>query len=133
MKKYKRPDAIVIDEVSEGVYAASGACYTTTARIHQKPETGRGDYRIQVDGKHDADHNCDGQVLTISFNQDVTFVSCNANGAQCEGSKTGKTLTISMKYWQNHTDNIGFGDLIVTSDEGLAITFVEISDIGHQK
>ena len=56
--------------MAEGVYAASG-CYTASAYIHQTPENGRGDYRIQVNGKHNADHTKEAQVLTISFNQNV--------------------------------------------------------------
>lgn len=38
------------------------------------------------------------------------------------------TLTVRLSYHQNPTDNIGFGDLIVTSDAGLAITDVSITD-----
>ena len=47
MKKYSKPTIFVNDEDSEGVYAASG-CYSITVNIHQKPQNGRGDYRIQV-------------------------------------------------------------------------------------
>ena len=51
MKKYSKPTIFVNDEDSEGVYAASG-CYSITVNIHQKPQNGRGDYRIQVNGIH---------------------------------------------------------------------------------
>lgn len=37
-------------------------------------------------------------------------------------------LTIKLSYHQNPNDNIGFGDLVVTSDPGLAITGVSITD-----
>ena len=35
---------------------------------------------------------------------------------------------VKLSYHQNPTDNIGFGDLVVTSDAGLAITGVSITD-----
>lgn len=132
MKKYEKPIVMVDENLSEGVYTASGAngegCYTTTANIHQTPQTGRGDYRIQVNGQHHADHTKEAQLLTISFNQPVTYVSCNANGATLQSGDGTQTLNISMSYHQNPNDNIGFGDLIVTSDAGLAITGASITD-----
>ena len=44
------------------------------------------------------------------------------------GANTGTTLTIRYTYHNNENDNIGLGDLIVTSDAGLAITGVSITD-----
>lgn len=53
MVKYSKPMVIVDQGLAEGVYAASGAgCYTASAYIHQTNETGRHDYRIQVNGVH---------------------------------------------------------------------------------
>lgn len=127
MVKYSKPMVTVDQGLAEGVYAASG-CYTASAYIHQTPETGRGDYRIQVDGKHNADHTNGEQILTISFNQNVTYVSCNGNGASYVSGNGTPTLTIKLGYYQNRTDNIGFGDLVVTADAGLAITGVSITD-----
>lgn len=134
MKKYMKPVIIANDSLAEGVYAASGAtagssnnggdCYTVTANIHQTPETGREDYRIQVDAKHAAadSHHGGIQQLIISFNQPVHYISCNGNGASLAGGDGSTTLTISFSYHQNGNDNIGFGDLVVTSEPGLAIT-----------
>ena len=53
--------------MAEGVYAASG-CYTASAYIHQTPQTGRGDYRIQVNGHHDSDHTKESQVYLSQTN-----------------------------------------------------------------
>lgn len=126
MKQYFKPVVSVDNGLAEGVYAASGAgCYTADAYIHQTPQTGRGDYRIQVNGKHNADHTREAQVLTISFNQNVTYVSGGAGLISGDGTST---LTVKLGYHQNPTDNIGFGDLVVTSDAGLAITGVSITD-----
>ena len=126
MNNYSKPVISIDNGMSEGVYAASGAgCYSASAYIHQTPQTGRGDYRIQVNGHHNADHTKEAQILTISFNQNVTYVSGGAGLISGNGTTT---LTIKLSYHQNPTDNIGFGDLVVTSDAGLAITGVSISD-----
>ncbi len=124
MKTYSKPVVTIDNGLAEGVYAASG-CYTADAYISQTPETGRGDYRIQVNGKHNADHTKEEQILTISFNQNVTYVS--GGESLISGSGT-PTLQVKLKYHQNPSDNIGFGDLIVTADAGLAITGVSITD-----
>ena len=129
---YKKPTVILDRDVAEGVYAASGSdCYTVSAYIHQTPETGRGDYRIQVDARHDAaDHNSNKQRLVLSFNQNVEY---QGSGGEKVGELTvGNTVTIDYSYWNNHTDNIGAGDVIVTSDPGLAITDAVMYDIGKQ-
>ena len=126
MKQYSKQVVSIDNGLAEGVYAASGAgCYEASASIQQTPQTGRGDYRIQVNGHHNADHTKESQVLTISFNQNVTYVSGGAGLSSGDGTPT---LTIRLSYHQNPTDNIGFGDLVVTSDAGLSITGVSISD-----
>ena len=124
--KYEKPIIIPNDELAEGVYAASGSvggndCYTVTAYIHQTPETGRGDFRIQVNGVHAAadSHHSGEQVLVITFNQPVTYKS--SNGALSGGDGTS-TLRITYQYHNNGNDNIGLGDLVVESDAGLAVT-----------
>ncbi|MCD8068270.1 MAG: hypothetical protein LUE87_05190 [Lachnospiraceae bacterium] len=119
-ENYEKPIVLANEELAEGVYAASGTdCYTVTTNIHQKPETGRGDYRIQVNGAHSADHHSTAQTLVISFNQAVTYVSSNGSLASGDGSAA---LRIDYAYHNNGSDNIGLGDLIVTADQGLAVT-----------
>lgn len=125
MSNYSKPIISIDNGMAEGVYAAGSGCYTATAKIHQTPQTGRGDYRIQVDGVHKADHTNDAQILTISFNQNVTYQS--SQGTLISGNGT-PTLQIKYSYHQNENDNIGLGDLVVISDAGLAITGVSITD-----
>ena len=126
MKQYAKPVVTVDNGLAEGVYAASGAgCDTASAKIHQIPQTGRGYYRIQLNGKHSSDHTREAQVLTISFNQNVTYVSGGAGLISGNGTPT---LKVNLSYHQNPNDDIGFGDLVVTSDAGLAITGVSITD-----
>lgn len=93
-KNYTKPIVTIDSGMAEGVYAASG-CYTASAYIHQTPENGRGDYRIQVNGKHNADHTKEAQVLTISFNQNVTYVS---GGAGLISGNETTTLKVKLAY-----------------------------------
>lgn len=126
MSKYVKPVVSLDEGMAEGVYAASGSgCYTVTAKIHQTPEVGREDYRIQVDGKHNADHTTNSQTLTLTFNQEVTYLSSQG---QLVGSGTGSSISIQYSYWNNQTDNIGLGDVVVTSGSGLAITKAVLTD-----
>ena len=57
--------------------------------------------------------------------QNETYVSGGAGLISGNGTLI---LTIKLSYHQNPNDNIGFGDLVVTSDPGLAITGVSITD-----
>lgn len=124
-KSYEKPAVIHNGSFTEGVYMASG-CYTANAYIHQKPENGRGDYRIQVNGEHKADHTIDKQTLTISFNHAVTYSSSQGKCISGDGTDT---LVIEYGYHNNPNDKIGLGDLVVKCDEaGLAITKVSITD-----
>lgn len=126
MIKYNKPVIIQNDELAEGIYTASGSsCYSASAYIYQSPEDGRGDYRIQVSGVHQASHTNNEQLLHISFNNAVHYK--NSSGILVSGNGTN-ILTIKYYYWQNQNDNIGFGDLVVESDAGLAITDVRITD-----
>lgn len=47
------------------------------------------------------------------------YVSSNG---KLEGGDGTSTLTIGYEYHNNGNDNIGLGDLVVTSDAGLAVT-----------
>ncbi len=128
---YEKPLVLGNDDLAEGVFTDSGdTCYTSEAHIHQRPETGRSDYRIQVNGQHNADHNSNAQKLILTFNQAVTYVECYMNGAAYVDGNGTTTLTINLGYWNNHTDNIGGGDVVVTSEPGLEVTGCRIEDIG---
>ncbi len=124
MKNYSKPTIMINDELSEGVYAASG-CYTVKTSIRQDQQVGRTDYRIQVDGVHDADHTNNKQTLTISFNMPVEYKSSNGT---LVGLSTGTTLVIDYDYMQNGKDNIGLGDLVVSAEQGLEVTSIKLTD-----
>ncbi|MCM1215773.1 MAG: hypothetical protein NC331_03005 [Lachnospiraceae bacterium] len=126
--KYEKPIVLINEELAESVYAASGAggdCYTVTTRIHQEPETGRGDYRIQVDAIHAAgdSHHSGKQTLILYFNQAVTYKSSNGSLAGGDGTAS---ISIDYSYHNNDYDNIGLGDVIVESDAGLDVSGAQL-------
>ena len=131
MENYESPIIIESDTLAEGVFAASGSsegtCYTASYNIHQRPETGRGDYRIQINGYHNADHTKETQWLHITFNQPVHYES--SQGVLEEGDNTNY-LRIRYAYHQNPTDNIGLGDLVVSTDSDieLEVTNIKMTD-----
>lgn len=122
--KYMKPVIIPNDELAESVYLASGDCYIFTANIVQHPELGRDNYVIQIDGRHDADHHSTSRTVVIVFNNPVTYVSSNAVNVSGNGSNTlSLTFTDGYggAYHNNGIDNIGLGQLVVESADGLAI------------
>ena len=122
MKDYVKPVVHVNEEAAEGVYAASG-CYTASAYVTQAPEVGRDTYCVHVNATHAASdgHHSGQQVLTLYFNQPVNFVSCNdANAANTGGNGTN-ALQITYSYHNNANENIGLGDVYVTSGAGLSV------------
>ncbi|OLA83868.1 MAG: hypothetical protein BHW44_10295 [Roseburia sp. 40_7] len=138
MKNYEKPIVKLEEEKAEGVYMASGdsidgnnsgsGCYTVSAYIHQTPEIGREDYRIQVNAHHSASHNCNGQILTLNFNQPVTYQS---SGGSLQSGDGTSSIKIKYGYWNNRTDNIGLGDVVVKSNPGLAVTGAVMDDSGY--
>lgn len=127
---YEKPTIIVDTDFSEGVYMASGSCYVASGYITQRPETGRGNYCIQINGRHDSTgsdrHTNDAQTITVTFNQNVT----HSSGGRLQSGNGTTTLVLAYTYHNNATDNIGLGDLYVESSAGLSVISVTISD-GH--
>ncbi len=132
-KNYEKPIILANSELSEGIFAASGMyggsdCYTSISGSVQSPETGRENYCIQVNGKHsagDGGHTTSSQTLVMTFNQPVQYVS--SQGSNPRLSADGCTLYIDYSYWNNPSDNIGLGDVYVTSGgAGLEVTGTQL-------
>ncbi|MCH5187057.1 MAG: hypothetical protein J1F63_01540 [Oscillospiraceae bacterium] len=136
MQNYSKPVVLENEELAEGVYAAGSGeatggalakaeCWEIGANIHQTPQTGREDYRIQITGKHiNTDRHLSKVWVTIAFNQPVVFKECNG------GTKISDGMTVVIERnigTYNSGEGLGLGDLVVTSGDGLKIT-----DVGYQ-
>ena len=121
MNNYKKPIVLLNEELSEGVYAASGeGCYTVTGKVVQNPATGMENFVVQVDALHDTTtHHSTEQTLIITFNKPVKYISCYAtSGTALESGDGTETLRIKLFYHKNAVENIGFGDLKVMTVDG---------------
>lgn len=126
MKNYKKPIVMINEDMAEGVYAASGNCYTCTANITQTPDVGRDYYVIQINASHNAldNHHSSSRTVVIQFNSPVTYLKSNAASVSGSGSSTlYLTFTdgTNGSYHNNASDSIGLGQLEVSAAEGLAI------------
>lgn len=128
MKKYEKPIVLVNEELAEGVYAASGDCYTVSADIVQRPELGKDTYTVQMDGVHGAHdgHHSSERVIKVEFNQVVSHVCSNAACVSGSGTNTLYLTYVqdNGSYHNNACENLGLGNLEVTAGEGLCINRV---------
>lgn len=129
MKNYEKPVVTVNDGMSEGVYAASGDCFETSAYITQTPTTGFGYYVVHVDAVHSTtDHHSTEQVLTITFSDAVTYGYCSDSSASYVSGNGTTTLQIQYSYHANCSESIGLGDLYITSSAAsLSVTSASLS------
>ena len=131
MAKYEKPMVIANDELAEGVFAASG-CYVVTVEKKQTKGEGRQDLRFTVHATHDASHTCSEQYLTISFTKPVEYRSCNGTIVSPADGSASSTLVIKFNYWNNPSDNIGMGDVVVFGDEDTDYTSASMTDNGKE-
>ncbi len=130
MKNYERPIVMINEDLAEGVYAASGDCYTVTAHITQGPGLAAvlEYYVIQLDGVHDAKdgHHSSTRVIRVVFNKNVTYRSSNAESVSGSGSNVLDLTYVqgNGSYHNNASDTLGLGNLSVDAEVGLAIESV---------
>lgn len=149
MKDYVKPIVLANEELAEGVYAASGVagsgsgCYKVEAHITQRPETGRENYCIQGDAVHNTVeldlHHSGEQILTLYFNQAVTFDWCSSANAQSHSGDGTPTLQIKYNWHaESRDERHGLGDIYVKSADGLEVTGAQMDcnydcgDEGHK-
>lgn len=117
MKNYEKPILVKTEQMSEGVYLASGAsgCWTFTYRKtgNDVPSEGQGQ-EFQIDGSHNnPEHHLAYPVITLTFNQTITSVSSTSGYAT---SCSGNTVTVGCNIGtSNSTENLGFAIRVVSA------------------
>ncbi|MBR1743883.1 MAG: hypothetical protein IJ733_18885 [Lachnospiraceae bacterium] len=106
MKKYERPDAVVIHSVNEGVYAVSGKadCWKWTGKSVQD---WNGSHNVfEMEGTHfdTVQHIYDSVTVTYTFNSPIVD-AYSENDWQVEVS--GNTVTVKRV---NHGNGYNSGD-----------------------
>lgn len=123
MKKYERPDAVVIDEVSEGVYAASGAtCWKPGIKTTQKWTGAWHEYEISLSHTKAVTHFSESCTVQVSFGG-IVITKAEAEGSgNYEVSGVGSdTLTVRRIHHANgeHSgDEVTYKLKVFASDQG---------------
>lgn len=128
MKNYEKPVVLANNEMSEGVYAASGdvsACwvvdsYVKTTNINE----GEKKCEFQIDAHHvNPEQHLANSVATITFNYPVTSVSSNS-GMETVIEISGTVVKLARNFGtSNSTENWGFA--IVAVSENYAALNIE--------
>lgn len=126
MKKFFKPEVkfVMNDELAEGIYMSSGGISASAhVSIHQRPETGRWDFRCQANvDQFSIDKADDYYVhLIVTFSHPVNVLG-TGSGFQIVSDGPGSyTVELCMKRRINNSgENIGFGDLQVMTENNLA-------------
>lgn len=115
MKNYEKPVVLANNEMSEGVYAASGDCYTCSATVNQAPELGQDCYVVRVKLIHNAadGHHSNTRRVTIKFLQNVTFKQ--AGTCTLYSGDGTPSLTVETVHHNNASETIELVDLYIES------------------
>lgn len=124
---FEKPEIKIINETSEGVFAASGAgdgCWSISVSSTQA-ETNWHTFRVDL--RHNADHSSSATTVTLTFS--AAIQSAEAQGFSC--SVSGSTVTVTRVNHANGTDNANYEVKVVASDpsltKGLTCTSYSVS------
>ena len=101
-------------------------CYTYKAEIIQKPEIGKDDFRIKINAQHNGDHPCEKQLLLLTFNFPVNFISCTY-GKLISANNTTR-IRVILTYHNNPKDKIEIDYFLKCSHQDLEIVNCSIND-----
>ena len=117
MMNYERPMLVKTEQMSEGVYLASGAsgCWTFTyyKTSNNVPSEGEGQ-EFQINGSHsNPEHHVAYPVITLTFNQPITgATSTSGYPTSCSGNAVTIGCNIGTT---NATENLGFAIRVTSS------------------
>ncbi len=131
---YKKPILMATEDMSEGIYAASGAntitkvvdCWTVTATLKQINQVGRMDRRIQIVCAHaSVQGHQPPLVVTVTFNNPVENPQC---GGATPTLTAPNVVTLTRNQPVNPNESVGLGDLVVWADDSLLLVDIDIHD-----
>lgn len=136
---YEKPMIIASDDLSEGVYLASGSsdenCWRVTVkRSHQHPVCGRKSTKFQIDMQHlikdQSHHDRKPQRLYLVFDHCVDVLECSeAHLVGC--GRNVSQIEVDFYTCDNGNEHIGWGGLAVAytdSDCKVNITKAWMTD-----
>lgn len=126
MKGYEKPIAVINDELSEGVYAASGTadCWTVDAKSVQDWNGSHHVFEVRIVHSDKVEHISSASTVTLTFSNTITDAysefSCSHSGnsvtitrtLHANAYKSGDTAT--YKVWVKAADEASTKALAVT-------------------
>ncbi|MCQ2539981.1 MAG: hypothetical protein MJ114_05975 [Acetatifactor sp.] len=103
MKNYMKPMVVANDELAEGVYLASGDCWTVSCRKDQNDAGGYCTFRIQCNHNTNQQHISKATTVTLVFDQPIT-------GAEYEGFQVSVSGNVVTCYREQLGDSYLSGD-----------------------
>ncbi len=93
MKNYEKPIVMINEDMAEGVYAASGDCWTITTKP-TNPWSGKGQiFEVKIVHSTGLQHISTASTVVLTFNHPI--VSASAQEYSC--SVSGNTVTITRE------------------------------------
>lgn len=132
MKNYEKPVAMINEDMSEGVYAASGwgqssSCWTCSGDGKQESEVSRTDWRFQINGSHINERHEADVYATFIFDTNISTADfCGYQPVELVGNKAVFRLT-NYSNGVNPNENFGGGALNVTTSAAVTSLTVSVS------
>lgn len=133
MKRYQKPVAIVNEDFSEGVYAASGSadCWTVSAKSVQDSNGSHNVFEVTCKHSSDVQHISSASTVTLTFNSPITDAYSESDFTT---SVSGNTVTITRTLHANAYkagDTVTYKVWVKAANEamtkGLSVTGTSIS------
>lgn len=96
MKNYERPIVIINEDLAEGVYAASGDCWSIYVKRDQSDAGGYSTFRIFADHSTSLQHVSQGTSMTITFSTAISKAEYEDNNVSVTWSGNSVTLSREM-------------------------------------
>ena len=117
MKGYEKPVAVINDELSEGVYAASGSadCWTVSAKSVQDWNGSQHVFEVHITHSTAVEHISSASTVTLTFSNTITGVYSEFP-ASCSGNTVTITRTLHANAYKSG-DNATYKVWVQAADE----------------
>lgn len=106
MKKYEKPVVLVNEELAEGVYAASGDCWTGSVTNEQKWNGSHHEFEIRIIHSDELLHISNSCTVKVTFNNNID--ASNVGVDSCTFDSAGSNYVIVTRY--SHGNSYKSGD-----------------------
>lgn len=95
MKNYEKPIVMINEDMAEGVYAASGDCWTIRVERDQADAGGYSTYRMYADHSTALQHISQATTITVTFSTQISKAEYEDKGVAV--SVSGNSVTLSRE------------------------------------